>query len=201
MNVISMAKNNISRLLSSKTPFFTLSSLEALLGISRDSMRTTATRLAKAGILTRIRRDLYAIQGRPYSLFSLANALCQPSVISLETALNYWGIIVQAPQIIFSVGLRSCRHKAEGIDFVYRRIEPSLIRFGQVKADDFWITQPEKAFLDALYMKAKGLVELLPEDVDYSRLDHELVEYYSRLYPETVRKQLPIYRKHEYEAK
>ena len=39
----------------------------------------------------RLRRDLYVLVNTKYSLFSLANALYQPSVISLETALNYLG--------------------------------------------------------------------------------------------------------------
>jgi len=84
-----MAGDKISKLLSADTPFFTISSLQAVFGASRESTRTIAARLLKRGILTRIRRDLYALINKKYSLFSLANGLCQPSVISLESALNY----------------------------------------------------------------------------------------------------------------
>ena len=86
-----MAKNNISRLLSTESRFFTLSSLQALFNITRQSARTTAFRLVERGILVRLRRDLYPLVKTKYSLFALANAPYQPSVISLETALNYWG--------------------------------------------------------------------------------------------------------------
>lgn len=196
-----MAKNNIAMLLSADTPFFTLSSLQAIFNITRESARTTASRLVDRGILVRLRRDLYALVNRKYSLFSLANALYQPSVISLETALNYWGVIVQVPQIVFSVALKSYRCATEDSEFIYRRIEPSLFRFGQVKAEDFYIAEPEKAFLDALYMKSKGLVELLPEDVDVGKLDGELTEYYSRYYPDTVKKLVRLFRERTYEAK
>lgn len=196
-----MAKNNISRLLSTESRFFTLSSLQALFNITRESARTTAFRLVERGILMRLRRDLYVLVNTKYSLFSLANALYQPSVISLETALNYWGLIVQVPQIIFSIGPGTYKCKVDKTDFVYRRIDPSLFRFGQVKAEDFYITEPEKAFLDTLYMKSKGLVDLLAEDVDMARLDNELLEYYSRLYPEIVRKMIRSFKQHTYEAK
>jgi predicted transcriptional regulator of viral defense system len=196
-----MARNNISILLSVETPFFTLSSLQAILNITRESARTTASRLVERGILIRLRRDLYTLVNRSYSLFSLANALHQPSVISLETALNYWGLIVQVPQIIFSISLRSYRYERDNTEFLYRRIEQSLFRFGHVKAEDFYITEPEKALLDTLYMKSKGLVELLPGDVDMGKLDIELLEYYSRFYPGIVRRLLRVFREQSYEAK
>ncbi len=196
-----MAKDKVSILLSADSPFFTLSSLQAILNIARESTRTAASRLVERGILIRIGRDLYALVNRNYSLFSLANALHQPSVISLETALNYWGLIVQVPQVIFSISLRSYRYETDNTEFIYRRIESSLFRFGQVKSEDFYISEPEKALLDTLYMKSKGLVELLPGDVDMRKFDIELLTYYSRFYPGIVRRLLRVFREQSYEAK
>ena len=196
-----MAGSRISKLLSADTPFFTMSSLQAIFGVTRESARTIAVRLVKRGVLIRLRRDLYALVNSKYSLFSLGNALCQPSVISLESALNYWGLIVQVPQIIFSTALRSYKCEADNTTFVYRRMAPSLIRFGQVKVEDFYIAQPEKAFLDTLYMGTKGLVELLPEDVDMDKLDAELLSYYGRFYPGRVRELIRLFGEQDYEAK
>jgi len=196
-----MPNDKISRLLSADTPFFTTSSLEALFGASRESTRTMAVRLVKRGILTRIRRDLYSLVNARYSLFSLANALCQPSVISLESALNYWGLIVQVPQIVSSTALKSYRSVVDNTAFVYRRLPPRLLRFGQIKVEDFYIAGPEKAFLDSLYMRTKGLVELLPEDVNTDRLDTDTLAYYGRFYPDRVRERVPLFRKHDDEAK
>jgi predicted transcriptional regulator of viral defense system len=196
-----MANNKIATLLRIESPFLTLSSLQAIFDLTRESARTTASRLVKKGVLLRITRNLYVLAGRKYSLFSLANALHQPSVISLETALNYWGLIVQVPQIIFSVALGSFQSNIDNTEFVYRRIDPSLFHFGQKKVEDFYVAEPEKAFLDSLYMKSKGLVELLPEDVDLGKLDIELVDFYSRPYPDTVKKMFRLYREQSYEAK
>jgi len=196
-----MANNKIATLLRIESPFLTLSSLQAISNLTRESARTTASRLVKKGVLLRITRNLYVLAGRKYSLFSLANALHQPSVISLETALNYWGLIVQVPQIIFSVALGSFQSNIDNTEFVYRRIDPSLFHFGQKKVEDFYVAEPEKAFLDSLYMKSKGLVELLPEDVDLGKLDIELVDFYSRPYPDTVKKMFRLYREQSYEAK
>ncbi len=196
-----MVRNKITELLSAESPFFTISSLQGIFRVTRESARTIAARLAKRGLLIRLRRDLYALVNSKYSLFSLANALYQPSVISLESALNYWGLIVQVPQIIFSTSLRSYQCKADNTEFVYRHMAPSFIRFGQMKVEDFYIAQPEKAFLDTLYMKTKGLVELLPEDVDMGKIDAELLAYYGRFYPGRVRKLVRVFGKQEYEAK
>jgi predicted transcriptional regulator of viral defense system len=151
--------------------------------------------------LVRIQRDLYTLANGKYSLFSLANALYQPSVISLETALNYWGIIVQVPQTVFSIARTSYRCVADNTEFVYRRMPSALFRFGQVKVEDFFIVEAEKALLDTLYMKSKGLAELLPEDIDTAKLDDELLSYYIRLYPDVVKKMLNEIEEREYEAK
>jgi len=196
-----MPTNATAKLLNSDSPFFSISSLQAMLSLTRESARTTASRLAKRGILVRIQRDLYALANSKYSLFSLANALYQPSVISLETALNYWGIIVQVPQTVFSIAQASYSCVVDNTECIYRRMPPDLFRFGQVKAEDFFIVEAEKALLDTLYMKSKGLAELLPEDIDLAKLDDELLNDYSWLYPDIVKKMLSEIGKREYEAK
>jgi len=86
-------KNNISKLLSSDSPSFTLSSIQTIFNITRESVRTTASRLVKRAILIRLHRYLYTLVNRGCSLFSLANAVFQPSVISLEiTVLTLRGV-------------------------------------------------------------------------------------------------------------
>ena len=196
-----MSLNATAQLLKSDSPFFSVTSLQAMFNLTRESARTTASRLSKRGILIRIQRDLYTLANRKYSLFSLANALYQPSVISLETALNYWGIIVQVPQTIFSIAQASYRCVADNTEFAYRQMSPDLFRFGQVKVEDFFIVEPEKALLDTLYMRSKGLTELLPEDIDIVKLDEVLLKYYSRSYPGIVKKMLNEIKAQEYEAK
>ena len=196
-----MSTNATAKLLNAASPFFSVSSLQALLNLTRESARTTASRLVRRGILVRVQRDLYALSNSRYSLFSLANALYQPSVISLETALNYWGIIVQVPQTVFSIAQASYGCVADNTEFVYRRMSSALFRFGQVKVEGFFIAEAEKALLDTLYMKSKGLAELLPEDVDMAKLDDELIDYYKRPYPGIVKKMLNEIAEREYEAK
>jgi predicted transcriptional regulator of viral defense system len=196
-----MAQNNIAKLLGLQDTFITLTTLQAILNLTRESARTTASRFVRRGILTRVSRDLYVLAGKRYSLFSLANALYQPSVISLETALNYWGIIVQVPQIIFSTGLSTYQRQVDNTLYIYRRIDPALFRFGQQKAEDFYITEPEKAFLDTLYMQNKGLTDLKPGDVDLDKLDKDLLDFYCHPFPANVKKAVQLFMEQSYEAK
>ena len=196
-----MSTNSTAKLLNADSLFFSVSSLQGMLNLTRESARTTASRLVKRGILVSIKRDLFTLANVKYSLFSLANALYQPSVISLETALNYWGIIVQVPQTVFSIAQSSYRCVADNTDFVYRRMPPDKFRFGQIKVEDFFIVEAEKALLDTLYMKSKGLAELFPEDIDMAKLDDELLNYYKHLYPGIVKKMLNEIEEREYEAK
>lgn len=196
-----MGRNSVFKLLSAESPFFTIGSLQALFGTTRASARTKASRLVERGILGRVSQNLYVLVNRKYSLFALANALHQPSVISLESALNYWGLIVQVPQTIFSVGMTSYEVERDNTRFVYRKIKEPLFRFGQMEAEDFYIAEPEKALLDSLYMMGKGLVEVLPGDVDMEKLDRERLDLYARQYPDHVRKAIQIFRQQAYEAK
>ena len=195
-----MSNTNIAKLLSVESPFLTLSSLQAMFNLTRESARTSASRLVTNGILIRICRNLYVVAGRKYSIFSLANALFQPSIISLETALNYWGLIVQVPQINFSVALGSNQFNIDNTEFVKEYPQESK-SMGQKRMEDFYIAEPEKAFLDTLYMKSKGLVELLPEDVDMDKLDDDIINFYVRLYPAVVKKMAHEFKEHSYEAK
>ena len=196
-----MARNGIEKLLASESPFINLAAIQSMYRIGRESARTKASRLAKKGILIRHNRDLYTIVNRGYSLFALANALFQPSVVSLETALNYWGLTVQVPQTVFSIALKSRQCVSDATVFVYRQIDVNLFRFGQVKRQDFFIADAEKALLDTLYMCGKGLTELLPEDVDMGKVDLQRIESYLRLYPNYVSKKFFDFRRVEYEAK
>ena len=48
--LLAMAGNKISKLLSADTPFFTMSSLQAIFGVTRESTRTIAARFVKRGV-------------------------------------------------------------------------------------------------------------------------------------------------------
>lgn len=78
-------------------PYFNLRDLSRVLNINLPSAKVTASRYVKAGLLIRLKRDLYVLAERwPYlsleEKFRFANLIQTPSYISLMTALSYYEI-------------------------------------------------------------------------------------------------------------
>ena len=90
------------------------------------------------------------------ALFVIANAICTPSYISLETGLAYYQLIPESVYAVTSVTTRKTIkfHTPTG-DFDYRSIKPELF-FGYTAIPYFGqryrLARMEKAVLDFLYI-------------------------------------------------
>lgn len=120
--------------------------------------------------LLRLKKNLYFLQEAELKdEFILANQLYQPSYISLESALNYYGVI---PDVAFSVTSVSLKKTQEfknqfGL-FLYRSLKPDLF-FGwqEIKPDQYQsykIARPEKALFDFLYLNKNSLGKNFPQE-------------------------------------
>ena len=113
-------------------------------------------------------------------LFSLANVLLKPSFISLEMALQYYGLFAEAVNYtVTSITTklpRSFRNRT-GI-YSYRNISDGLFTgFTRIKGDfDFMIALPHKAIFDYLYYYTNRFTKKVHPDlleelrIDTSRL-------------------------------
>jgi len=93
----------VLRLQSLKQPYFYVEDLARVLEVKPASARVIASRYVKAGLLLRLKRDMYIRADRwPFlsqeEKFQLANLLQSPSYISLLTALSWYEISTQIPQ-------------------------------------------------------------------------------------------------------
>jgi predicted transcriptional regulator of viral defense system len=131
----------------------------------------------KKGYLIKLRNSWYAFPDALESeadLFFLANRMCNPSYISLETALRYYNWI---PESVFSVTSvttdKTTEWQTPAGHFIYRSLQPRLY-FGyqpiEGQHSTFNIADPEKTLLDFLYFH-HNLVE--PEDFEGLRLHQE----------------------------
>ena len=91
----------------SRKKVFILSDLRKLLDIENDNTAYKQARvLVQIGLLQRAMNGVYILSADKPSDFELANALCRPSYVSLESALNYYGMLIQSPQQVTSVAER-----------------------------------------------------------------------------------------------
>jgi len=119
------------------------------------------SRWTRAGRLLQLRRGLYALAGpfqkTPAHPFLVANGLKKGSYVSLESALEYYGLIPEHTPNVVSVttgrpetlatplGAYLFRHVKRDLFFGYERIDLG-------EGQSAWIATPEKALLDLVYL-------------------------------------------------
>jgi len=176
--------------------YFGYEDLAGVLGISKASARVTASRYVRQGLLVRLKRNLYVLKERLNAagreeLFLLANLGQAPSYISLATALDYYEITTQVQRdVIESVAVKRTREiHLDGIVCRYTKVSSSLY-FGYEKQKGFFMAAPEKAFLDAMYLKSFGRYALDLAAIDAGRLDRNKLKQMSKIFPLKTRQLL-----------
>ncbi len=184
------------RLLRIDNSFFTHHDVARALDIKLASAEVLCTRYVKKGLLTRLKRGLYArtemlAYMRELDLFRIANILQVPSYVSLMTALAYYGIVAEPPRgLMESISLKRTRAFDTGTaSFHYLKIRPDLYR-DFVKKDGFFIALPEKAVLDSLYLASMGRYAFDPFALKLGALDKKTLTTFSAPYPPKARKYL-----------
>lgn len=178
--------------------------LSALKGYAHP--RDKITTLLRKGSIIRIKKGLYIFgEGTRKGLYSqeiLANLIYGPSYISLEFALQYYGMIPERVESVTSATPGRSRKFSTPIgQFTYRKIPMAAFRTGvdQVATADgrpFLIAVPEKALADKLrsdrlpVQTRQGLQNWLFDDLrmeptviremNYSRLEDYASRYRSR---------------------
>ena len=160
-----------NRLLNADINLVDKNSLKLILGVEdQRNLFLIIRKLISSGWLIKIERNKYKINSRPVHDFEIANFLYQPSYISFESALNYWGILSQFPFEITSATLKISRTKInEKKVFSFTRVDKKYYS-GFVKVDGFLIASPEKALFDQAYLWTKGLKQLNWDEYDLSRV-------------------------------
>jgi len=139
-------------------------------------------RLEKAKIIQRVRKGKYYFLFREVSDFELANFLVNPSYVSLESALSFYGILSQFPYTVTSVTpLRSQKIVCQKKEYEFSHLESKYF-FGFVKKENFLIALPEKALLDELYFMAKKLRKIHFEDLDLQIISKKRLKDLARQY-------------------
>jgi len=142
-----------------KFPYFFSSSLDNV-GVSVQSTRKQLNDWCKKGLIIQLKRGLYTLNNNdrkvPMQREIISNILVEPSYISLEYALSYYGLIPEKVNTITAVTSKKTRQLKNNTGlYLYRNIKKDAFAgFIEEKTKEgysFFIATPEKALLDFLY--------------------------------------------------
>lgn len=156
-----------------------------------NQINTQLYRMTKRGDLIGLKRGMYVFPNLNIDEFVIANKLYSPSYVSLESALNIFGVIPDIPSVVTSVTTVTSKKINTSLgNFKYSKINENLF-FGYKSILDersgfyYSIANPEKALLDFIYIrKVKNLSEYR---VDLNNVNQTELFNYSQHFPKWVR--------------
>ena len=176
-----------------KLNLFTLLDVQKLFPEENDHLiKVQISRFRQKRLIAQIKRGLYCFDPSEVDEFYLANKLYQPSYISLETALNYYGLIPDIPQSITSVALTTTKTiKNQFGTFTYTKISQKLFfGFQTVKSAKssahFNIASREKSLLDYFYVRKVTSPEEMR--LDFGEINQKVYRNFARHFPDWVAK-------------
>ena len=151
------------------------------------------TRALSKGVIARVCRGVYhnsLFHPRP-GIEEVGCFVKSPSYVSCEWAMNAHGVILQVPSVCTVLTLApnsGARDKIawDGAVLEFSRISPRLF-YGYKNAGGFNLASPEKALLDAVYMR--GAIPFADE-LEMDRLDTAKLAELAASFPLTVRRKI-----------
>jgi len=171
-------------------PFYSISDLEKITGLSRDSLYVTLKRLVVRGVLERIGSGIYRLFTAPPSIEKVASSLYMPNYLSFESALSRYGILTLIPYALtFATTRKTMRFTIEGRDIEFRQLKKNL--FGGYEMEGgIYIAKPEKAFLDLVYFVSRGKTSIDLDEIDMAKLSISKLRELSKKFPEYTKRYL-----------
>jgi len=186
----------ISKLMALRKSYFTVADLGRILGIGGDSLYVTLNRLAKSGLLLRLKKNAYIVFTESPDAEKIANELYFPCYLSFESALSKHGILSQLPYTLtFATTRPSKKMKIRNFEVEFRHLKNELF-FGYTLENGKNIATPEKALLDELYLMARGKARANIEELDLKNIDKKLLEKHAKKFPRYIKKLLDEVKKY-----
>ncbi|MDP8290482.1 MAG: hypothetical protein P9M02_05920 [Candidatus Susulua stagnicola] len=123
-------------------------------------VRNQLNRWQKKGLIIKLKRGVYLFNKNDRridpSLVFVANQLYAPSYVSLEFALNYYGLIPERVADLTCISTKkTIRFENELGLFIYQHVKPGAFRGFRLSKDEYGMpllfAEPEKAVVDFLY--------------------------------------------------
>jgi|SRR5882724_1228433 len=169
--------------------------LAAKYKLPSDSVWKATSRLAKRGLLSRVTNGVYLNKlVRDASANDFVNILNPNSYVSLESALNHWGISTQSPVSLTCVTTgKPKEYRTPEFAITLRSISEHLF-WGFVEKptrySKYRIAEPEKALLDWVYLTLQSGLTPHLDEIELQPLNKQKLIKYAAKYPGTVRNAL-----------
>jgi predicted transcriptional regulator of viral defense system len=174
-----LSKNNIH--------VFTIADAAKIIGKSK---AYTALFLFRNKALKSVERGIYYTKDA--GEYEVASNIVYPSYISLISALRFYNLTEQMPNIIYVITTK--RHKPiedmDGYRIEFKNVKKAMM-FGYRKVDDAFVADPEKAVIDMLYLNL--FTEYADEALENKKADlGKLFKYASMAGVNTVKKHIDL---------
>lgn len=184
--------NNFERLRRTELAFFTIEDISRILDLTPDTAAVYLARASKRGDLLRIKRGIYIIASTEPSLdredrFRLANFICAPSYISLQTALAYYEMSTQIiPSTIESISLaRRNEYSGNILRWLFWQTSKKYY-FGFLREKGFFIAEPEKAIIDVAQLITCNRYSTDISSINFDGFDWRNISRLVKIYPKRV---------------
>ncbi len=168
-------------------PFYTITDLEKITALPRNSLYVALQRWVAGGILERVAQGIYLPTGGMISIENVAAQLYIPNYLSFESALSRYGILNLIPYTItFATTRKTRKYTIQEKEIEFRKISSELF-FGFEIKNGIYIASPEKAFLDQIYFVARGKAALDLDELDLKKLSVRTLKDYAERFPAYVR--------------
>lgn len=163
--------------------YFSFYDLLKLYRGQKEDLKVVLFRLVKQGKLKRLTKGYYTLNLASVDFEQLACELLRPSYVSLEYALNQYGLIDQVPTRITLVTTKKSREfRLPGQVVEYSHLTPKLF-FGYQVQDNFLIAEREKALLDELYLISLKKRHLPLVSTDVSKINKKIFNQWLKRFP------------------
>ncbi len=154
---------------------------------NKNSLYKLASRMEESGLIASLNGGgKFLLQDQQPHTFEIANFLYQPSYVSLESALSFYGILSQFTRTTTSVSPKKTKKITTAKqEFAYSQIKSDLF-WGYEKQNDFLIAKPEKALLDSLYLLSKGIISLDLEELDLADINQQRLQTLNKRFDQSA---------------
>jgi len=144
-------------------PIFTSNELKTIF-FDRENILVQVAFWDKKGYIKKVEKGVYllTIEENNIDPIALAGKIYSPSYLSLEFALNYYGIIPDIPWTYTSVSTKKTKHFSNQFgNFSYQKIKNNLFTGYKSVTNgklSFNLATPEKALMDFIYLNKSRLI-------------------------------------------